>query len=557
MLSGAAQPFQEMVRHFFGRFFDKESLSPQGRPEAGLSQVLGMLVPPGGFVCLLSIVMDPRGWDLVGMRFMFINFSMIAMGIVMVFEWDALFLDRRDYLVLTPLPLRVFDLFVAKFAALGIFLFIFLVAVNSLGVLFWPAIEPSGGALRIMGAHLLVVAAAGLLSAVTIAALHGVLVTVFRGAAYRRASVIAQTGVMALLIMLLFLTPLMGTSLPRLCRMNSPLLRWYPGYWFAGWYEHLRPVISHMRRPSPSTVAAGRTLAGLATMAVPSVWIAVAVFTASFLPDYRSHARRALEIAEPNPRGPGLERRMLAAGLRRLLPDPVEYGVFEFIGQTIARSLKHRLFLATYGGLGAAIVVMMLASGGWSNAVPLMLSFILISGLRAAFNFPSDLRANWAFQVSETSSVAAYVRGTRKWVILYAILPLLLLVAGSEAFRLPWTAVAFHFAFGATFSIVLMETLFLGFHKVPFTCSYFPGKVNLVFLSVLYLFGFTFYSHYAASLEEWLWRIPQAAALFFPMIAGVLFLLVRTRERMLSSETRLEYEEDGNPVVCTLGITEP
>jgi hypothetical protein len=198
----------------------------------------------------------------------------------------------------------------------------------------------------------------------------------------------------------------------------------------------------------------------------------------------------------------------------------------------------------------------MLASGGPSPRIPLTLSFILISGLRAAFNFPSDLRANWAFQVSETSSLAAYVRATRKWVLAYAVVPLFLLLAAIGLTRAPWTAVAFQFAFGLTASAVLMEAMFLGFRKVPFTCSHFPGKVNLVFLGVLYFFGFTFYSSYMASLEEWLSGTPLAAAFFFVAVAGGLAALGRAREGLLSGETALNYEDDGNPVVRTLGLTE-
>src|SRR5580693_1562394 len=122
--------FRELVRHFFGRFFDKESLSPQGQPEAGIIQTLGMLAAPSGFVSILALPLGFERWDLVGFRFLFICYSMIAMGVVMVFEWDALFPDRRDYLILTPLPLRTFTLFVAKMAALGMFLAIFVAAIN-------------------------------------------------------------------------------------------------------------------------------------------------------------------------------------------------------------------------------------------------------------------------------------------------------------------------------------------------------------------------------------------------------------------------------------------
>ena len=194
---------------------------------------------------------------------------------------------------------------------------------------------------------------------------------------------------------------------------------------------------------------------------------------------------------------------------------------------------------------------------GGSVRAPLALSFVLVSGLRAAFNFPSDLRANWAFQVSETHSAAAYIRATRKWVMLFAVLPLFLLLAAIEAMRSPMPVVAFHFAFGVAVSMILMEALFLGFHKVPFTCSHFPGKVNLVFLSVLYVFGFTFYSSWMAQLEEWLWAMAACRPCSFSWLCGGgLAALWRTRERLLPAESGLEYEDDGNPAVRTLGLTE-
>jgi hypothetical protein len=42
-----------LVRHFFNRFFDTESLSPQGEPTANLTQTLGILAVPGAFFVLL------------------------------------------------------------------------------------------------------------------------------------------------------------------------------------------------------------------------------------------------------------------------------------------------------------------------------------------------------------------------------------------------------------------------------------------------------------------------------------------------------------------------
>ena len=48
---GALDRFRILVWHFFGRFFDKESLSPQGEAEAGVIQTLGILAVPSAFSC--------------------------------------------------------------------------------------------------------------------------------------------------------------------------------------------------------------------------------------------------------------------------------------------------------------------------------------------------------------------------------------------------------------------------------------------------------------------------------------------------------------------------
>jgi hypothetical protein len=37
----------DLIRHFFARFFDREALSPQGEPEANVTQLLGSLAAPG------------------------------------------------------------------------------------------------------------------------------------------------------------------------------------------------------------------------------------------------------------------------------------------------------------------------------------------------------------------------------------------------------------------------------------------------------------------------------------------------------------------------------
>jgi hypothetical protein len=59
------------------------------------------------------------------------------MGLFAVLSWDSTFLDRRDVLVLAPLPIRPRTIFLAKAAALGAALGLTTAALNSLPGITW------------------------------------------------------------------------------------------------------------------------------------------------------------------------------------------------------------------------------------------------------------------------------------------------------------------------------------------------------------------------------------------------------------------------------------
>jgi hypothetical protein len=519
---------RQLVRHFFGRFFDTESLSPQGDPQAGVVQTLGILAVPSAFFVLLFRPLDIWGWQLCMVRYLFVLYSMAVMGFVIVFEWDALFLDARDRQILTPVPIHRRILLLAKAIALGIFLAAFLADINFFGVILWPCVDGGRNTFAIVAAHLAVVLAAGLFSALAVASVHGVVAFLFRGPLYRRVSVAVQTVLMFTLVMLLFLTPLIASSTERMVRSDSAFLYWFPGTWFIGLYEHLRPVTRNPLLPS------------LGARAFPAMGIAAAVFVITFL-------RGA---PDPPPAIPAARRRYIA------LRSPVQDAVFHFISESITRSVKHRLFLATYGGFGAAMAVFSLGSGPEGLLrLPLTLSFVLISALRAAFNFPSELRANWAFQLGEIHPVAEYVAATRKWIVLCAIAPLLLLQAPLEFVRFSPGVATWHLSFVGALSLLLMDLMFLGFRKVPFTCAHFPGKVNLSFLAVVYVLGFTTYSRTMAALEQRLARSPELILVFFASVAAAVFCLHYLRRRQTASAPSLDFEGAVDPVVRTLGLT--
>ena len=74
-------------------------------------------------------------------HYFFVLFSFVVMGAVSIFEWEMLFPDRLDFLVLTPLSLKPLQMLAAKAIALIGFLGLFLFACNFFGIWMLPAIS--------------------------------------------------------------------------------------------------------------------------------------------------------------------------------------------------------------------------------------------------------------------------------------------------------------------------------------------------------------------------------------------------------------------------------
>ena len=540
-----ADVFGVLVRLFFSRFFDKESLSPQGDPEANVIQTLGILAAPGAFISLLLFFNSNgvTGWNLVSARCLFLTLSMVVISFIVVFKWDALFLDRRDYQVLLPLPLPLWKLFLAKAAAFILFLGLFLTAINASATLFWPVVFDNGNYLGVVGAHLLVILAAGFFAAVGMACIQGLLLTLVPAKLFRPVATGAQTLLMTALVMLFFLSPLIGGSIHTLIGERGPLARYIPSFWFAGFYEELRPA-THSHE-----------LLSLGKMALPALGCAVIVFALTHLPGYRRHARKLIEAPPSNPSGPGRLHTAINTAVNRLLvKDPTQQAVYHFIGQTISRSMKHRLFLATYAGFGAALVVISLGPDPAALLrIPLTLSFVLVSGLRATFNFPAELTANWAFQINGPDQTRQCLIAMRKWTIVCGVMPLFLLLTPLELAFFAWPLVLFQMMYGVSLSILLVELMLLDFQKIPFTCGYFPERSNLVWLIALYVGGLLLYSSSLADLEIRLMWEPREAVIFFFALLSV-GLMFRKWQGRAQTENALDYLGDEDPVIRTLGI---
>lgn len=140
--------FGWLMKHFFGRFFDNElAISPQVKIRVTVIQTLVPLILPG--LMLSMFLFQKYGYyahqpvwarDLATLndKYFFLSLTMILVGLFTILEWDALFPDRKDYSILTPLPIETRTVFAAKLAALLLFLLLFTLAVNACPIVLFP-----------------------------------------------------------------------------------------------------------------------------------------------------------------------------------------------------------------------------------------------------------------------------------------------------------------------------------------------------------------------------------------------------------------------------------
>jgi hypothetical protein len=94
---------------------------------------------------------------------------------------------------------------------------------------------------RLIAVHAAAVVGAGAFVALSLASVQGVLINLLTGRGFRRVSPWVQMALMGGLIVVLFLTPLACAGIRPLVENHSPLLRWFPPFWFLGLYMDMLP----------------------------------------------------------------------------------------------------------------------------------------------------------------------------------------------------------------------------------------------------------------------------------------------------------------------------
>jgi hypothetical protein len=550
--------FRALVRHFFGRFFDNEFVAQNTDMHAGIAKLLALLAAPGfilpwlrytTYLALDHMPPEMRNPMMWSDRTAYLSFSMLVMGAVTVLEWDALFPDRRDYASLMPLPIHSRTIFMGKVVALVLFVVAFTVAVNGVSVLMFPVVSfrgPVSAFLRVVASQAVAILASSAFVFLFLVALQGAMLNVLNVRWFRKASAYVQGAMVFVLLWLFFLFPNISGNVAQLKDGNVAVLFAFPPAWFLGLNEVLLG----------SRDAVFAALAHRAELALGAVSVIAAL---SYTVAYRRHVRKTLESTEGGDSTRTAIHDLIGRIADWLAPDPVERASVAFIGKTMARSAKHRIFLAAYAGVGCALAAQAMAAtrihDEWLS-LPLVVGFFLLSGIRYIFTVPIELPANWQFRVCDTDRQRPALNASRTAMRWFGVAPLFIALA--PVFFIWWTpgvALA-NLLFTITISLLLIEALTMEFRKIPFTCSYPPGKTNMAILWVAYWSAFLIYAFEMARLESWMVKRPVRLVPFYLIVALMFAGFEWWRRRMDSMGVTLTFDDAADPAVLTLGLGE-
>lgn len=557
-------------RAFFSRLFESELMPP------GLAQVqlvFGLVAFFAAPAMLVPLVLakkymfrDPETLRVMMAqdRVIAILLSMTATALVTLVIWENIFPDRRDSRHLGVLPIRLRTFVAARLSALVALFGIVFLAPTALSALSFALVcamfVPDPGFATVLVSHFVTVSAAEAFVFFGIVTVQCLVLSALGPNVAQRAALTVQVMLVVLLLQMPLLLPPHDSFIPGpdgapAWRM-IPLASVSPPFWFLSLFECLAGYECRELAPLPS-IASGL---GLLTP-----------FTALLLyaTSYRRLTRLAIE-------GRPLPRRRTASRVRGIVSwsaaaitrTPVAAAVCGFTLRTMIRSRQHRMLLAGWMGLALALILSSMVSlvvriGGSALeqprteplAAPLILSVLVLAGIRMVMAIPTELNANWVFRLAQPASLADALDGAAGAFLVAGVAPGVL-VGLFSALWLWGPAIALqHALFVALLGTGLTQVLMRGVDKVPFTCTYYPGKARFSKFWPVYLTAFTTCTYTAASIEQRLLQSPTAYALAIVMLAAAALTLWWLRRRDAERLPSLRFEEEPLDKVTVLTLS--
>ena len=538
----------ELVRHFLARFFDSDTVATAGEWQKVAIGIFAALVSVGilgvktymqryNYVQVYSTAGVYHAWVRADML-SFIGVAMAVTMLLTVLEWQSLFPSLRDCLALAGQPVSARQIFQAKFGALVLLFAAFVLATAPLPAALFTAVisgrwQENPSALVIAAANFCAIAGACVFVFFGLLAVQGILLNVLPGRIFARVSLIVQA---ALFVATLGALPLLGRQ--------PAAAAWWPPLWFVRLWESM--VVG----------PPGAARAAVLAMVLPPI-----VSVAAYLLSYHRYRRLLLEAPPDRPaRWTGIGSWLLD----RWIADPHQQAAFSFIWKTLARSRSHRLVLLAYAGIALGWITKgaldtpppSLHNQGMYGLLtvlaPLALSMLVTIGLRYVFSLPVTLPANWVFQTLDREGRTAWLAAVERFVLWFGVTPVFVAGLPATIAILGWVRASAATALTFLAALLWFETMFRQWRKLPFTCSYLPGKKPMWAILARYGAAVPFLAP-AGQLILSSSGVLTAFAALFSFEAGLWWRL-RNGRRSAWSQCDLVYDEAPEAPVMALGL---
>jgi len=557
------RPFATLLRVFIGRVFHGGGDTGAGEMDVALGVILILLAMPGVLVSLLlfekygSLIRWMRGDGVfnpftatIPDEYFFIVLSMVVTGAAAVWRWDALFLDRRDYANIVPLPISLRGIFLGNLAAILLLAAALTLDVNAASFLLFPvAVAGSqvslGVFLQFAAGHAATVVLASAFSFFAVFAVIGLLMALLPFALFRRVSMYFRFVIALFFLALLTTSFAVPSFLAQVARMSKFAVKLLPPVWFLGfgqtlWGNGANPFFASMTRT-----------------ALLALGVSLAVAVLSYALAFRRSFIRIPETAETGPL-PRSHFQLFPVRLfdRIVLRDSPQRACFHFLTRTLLRSEAHLQIASAFVAAGLVVSAQSLTAAFHAHgaaslhlpseeilSIPFIMSFCIIAGIRLAFEIPSDLRANWVFALWIDPNTLQTRAIARKVLLTFPLLPLAPICFISSCILWGFGAALLHTVVFAACTFALVEILLLRFRKIPFTCSYPPFQSHSALIFAAYFFSFLIFTSYLPELELWSLVNPWRTALFIPLVAIILLSAHLYRKQMLEMDKHLIFED--------------
>ena len=556
-------PFACLLRVFIARMFHGGGEPGAEELDLGIGVILIMLAMPGILVSLLMFekygslirflrgnpVFDPYSATIPD-EYFFLVLSLVVTGTAALWRWDALFLDRRDYANLVPLPLGLRVIFFANLAAILGLAALFTVVVNAASLVLFPiAVVGSQNSfavwIRFTLGHAIAVFTASAFSFFAVFALAGLLMAILPAALFRRVSHAARF-ILAIGIFTLLASSFTVPYL--LTKLSVPT---------AHQIAALPPVSFLGLARTVWLNGADHFATQMSKAALSALGLAILVAFIAYALSFRRSFIRIPEMADAGPLPRFRHSASLLAPLHKaILRTAPQRACYHFVARTLLRSDGHLQMLLGFAALGLVLSAEALSSvpdphslvaGRTPSAeflsVPFILAYCVIVGVRFAFAMPADLRANWIFRYWLDPNQQDARAIARRVLLLFSLPWLAPAAFFSVLFFWGWTAAVLHTAILIACAAVLVELLLIRFRKIPLACSYPPFQSHSALIFVAYLFGFIFFTDSLPQMEHWSLLNPWQAIVFAPLLALALLAVQQYRKQMLDMDKHLIFEE--------------